>query len=166
MTEVQLATRDDCIYAAGLFDGEGSAVLTVKYVKHRRLAEKQYRSVVLVASISNTYLPVLLWVRERWGGYVTSLKRTRAQDRKPAFEWHTSSRNAAEVLNAIRPFVKIKHQQVENALAFQATKHYRGGKPTSDVEWQAAMSFLRLQRTLNGNPQADKDRISEAHGDQ
>ena len=121
---------------------------------------------MLVASISNTYLPVLLWVKERWGGSVAFLKPTRAQDREPGFQWHTNSRNAAQFLSAIRPFVKVKHEQVENALAFQATKYYRGSKPTSHTAWLAAMSFLGPQRTLNGNPRADEAAMSEAHGDQ
>lgn len=164
MTKVEIPTRDDCIYAAGLFDGEGSAVLTVKYVKHRRLAGRRYRSIVLVASISNTYLPVLVWVKERWGGSVASRKQTLSHH-KPDFQWHTNSRNAAEFLSAIRPHVRIKHDQVENALAFQTTKYYRGSKATSDVEWQSAMAFLNRQRALNGSLPLEET-TSEAHGDQ
>lgn len=165
MTEVQIPTRDDRIYAAGLFDGEGSAILTIRYTKHRRLEGRRYRSIVVVASISNTFLPVLVWVKERWGGTVTSVTRTRAQDRKPGFQWSTNSRNAAEFLSAVQPHVRIKRDQVDNALAFQATKYYRGSKPTSEIEWQSAMAFLLRQRTLNGHPTPVEEKTPEAHGD-
>lgn len=165
MTEVHLSTRDDCIYTAGLFDGEGSAVLTIRKVKHRRIADHPYRSVVHCASIANTYLPVLLWVKERWGGTVSSTERSRPQDHKPCFIWNTSSKNAGLFLTDIAPFVWIKRGQVENALAFQATKRRRGSTPLSDAEWQSAMTFLRHQRELNSRGRKEIGEVSpEAHG--
>ena len=165
MTEVRLSTRDDCIYAAGLFDGEGSAVLTIRKVKNRNDAARPYRSVVLCASIANTYLPVLVWVKERWGGTISGTVRSRAQDRRPCFIWNTNSKNAGLFLADIAPFVRIKRDQVENALAFQATKRRRGSTPLSDAEWQTATDFLRRQRELNGRGKKDIGEVSSgAHG--
>jgi len=126
MTEVRLSTRDDCIYAAGLFDGEGSAVLTIRKVKNRSDA---------------------------------------AQDRRPCFIWNTNSKNAGLFLADIAPFVRIKRDQVENALAFQATKRRRGSTPLSDAEWQTATDFLRRQRESNGRGKKDIGEVSSgAHG--
>jgi hypothetical protein len=165
MTEVQLSTRDDCIYAAGLFDGEGSAVLTNRKIKNRRDAEHPYRAVVVYASVANTYLPVLAWIKERWGGTISATARTRAGDRRLCFIWNTSSKNAGVFLSDIAPFVRIKRDQVENALAFQATKRLRGSKRLSDAEWQTALDFLHHQRGLNGRGKNGAGEVwSEAHG--
>jgi hypothetical protein len=165
MTEAHLITRDDCIYAAGLFDGEGSAVLTIRKIKNRREGKEPYRSVVVCASIPNTYLPVLVWVKERWGGTISGKARSRAQDRRLCFIWNTSSKNAGSFLTDIAPYVRIKRDQVENALAFQATKRRRGSQALSAAEWQTAIDFLRHQRELNARGKKDVGEVSsEAHG--
>ena len=165
MTEVQLSARDDCIYAAGLFDGEGSAVLTIRKVKNRSDAARPYRSVVLCASIANAYLPVLVWVKELWGGTISATVRSRAQDRRPCFIWTTNSKNAGLFLEDIAPFARIKHDQIKNALAFQATKRRRGSTPLSEAEWQTATDFLLRQRALNGRGKTDGSAASsEANG--
>lgn len=147
-TEVQLVDRDDCIYAAGLFDGEGSAVLCVRYQKKR-----QYRSGVLCASISNTYLPVLPWLKERWGGTVALRKKKRAEHHKVSGTWNLTCPKAAAFLRDIEPHVKIKRGQVENALAFQDLRDSRRRRKITAAEWEASLTYLRRQRELNGHPQ-------------
>lgn len=118
---------------------------TVRYSDKRK-----YRSVVVVASVANTYLPVLLWLRANWGGTIGT-RPPRTPKHKVAYLWMSTSRKAAAFLTDISPYVIIKRHQIQNALAAQALKTPGGGrgKPLTDEEWNTAMRFVTAQREMN-----------------
>ena len=136
-------------------------MLTIRYQAKRR-----YRSVVLCATVSNTYLPVLVWLKERWGGTISTPKQAKSQKHKVSHLWMTASRKAAIFLTDVSPFVRVKRGQVDNALAFQATKRPRGAgrKRLTDAEWAGALAFLRRQRQLNARGPAVRVALDASWG--
>jgi hypothetical protein len=98
----------DRVYAAGFFDGEGSVHFTKTNSGIGQLR----------VSICLTHLPTLEWFKERWGGPLKPLPR-RNERWAPAWQWMLTARGALTFLHDIRPFVRLKHDQVEVGIAFQ-----------------------------------------------
>jgi hypothetical protein len=108
----QLLREDTLAYCAGLFDGEGSVVITSKGVYHQL-------TVVLV----NTDANVVEFFRSSVGGGGAFTTRSRAGSlgKKELFVAQWSSAAAARVLTLLRPHLRIKREQADVALKFQAT---------------------------------------------
>lgn len=94
-------------YAAGFFDGEGCVNFTI-----RGKAKQAVIRVMLV----NTNINILLEFQERFGGILTSRKQKNITWKD--FNCLTLNGHfAIKFLSAIRPYVHIKHNQIE--LAFE-----------------------------------------------
>ena len=111
MTEAELA------YVAGLFDGEGHCrIVTAKASKN---GQRYYRA---HAAIYNTDRRCLDYVKECLGiGWVginsrASTHKTR-HHKKDCFKWAISNRKCLEFLRLIRPYVKVKCEQIDAVLA-------------------------------------------------
>jgi hypothetical protein len=108
-----MAEQADLAYAAGFFDGEG-CISMGEYNEHCR--------VQLV--ITNTNDEVLQWFQAIWGGrlYRATPDRTKhLENVLPrgdcwALRFHGSE--AYALLREIGPYLRIKHEQADNALAF------------------------------------------------
>lgn len=112
-------------YVAGLFDGEGwvrvhtpgvrvSGDITVK--------TRRFPSYQVIAGIAMTHKPVLLAIRDQFGGILTGddyYRRKNAKNRT-IYRWKVASKSAYAFLAAIRPFAVVKLEQVELALELQA----------------------------------------------
>ena len=95
-------------YAAGFFDGEGSV-----YVARRNTRP----SAVLMVCIGNTHLGVLQEHKDRWGGSIQKRKMVNPNHRQQ-WQWVLSTRQTRPFLEAIRPYVIIKHEVVELAFKY------------------------------------------------
>lgn len=123
-------------YYAGFFDGEGCVSV------HSR--GRQWS--VLKASISNTDLPVLEDFKGRFGGGIYRGSSRRGV--KPWWKWEATSKAAANFLETILPYSKIKAEQIEVALEFQDTMgtDHNSRKPVTDDVLQLRESIrLRLK---------------------
>lgn len=96
---------DDTInpYFAGFFDGEGSvAIYRKKYV----------------VSLTNTDVRPLLVARERWGGFIScQSKEGRPCALRDIHRWQIYGQKSRAFLEAIRPFVLLKGDQIDAYLA-------------------------------------------------
>lgn len=94
-------------YVAGLFDGEGHCrVVTAKASKN---GVRYYRA---HAMIYNTDRRCLDYTKEVLGfGWVG------LNDRRGCFKWQATNAKAIEFLKLIRPYVKIKGEQIDKVLA-------------------------------------------------
>lgn len=112
----------DLVYTAGFFDGEGSVNITRIVGKSK---DPQYK---LQISITNTDLPILDWLQERYGGklYEQPNNRSNLTDYPRVCKslWFTGKGGGA-FLRLIEPYVKVKRPQLLNALDFQAVKDAR-----------------------------------------
>ena len=94
-------------YLAGLIDGEGC-------ITSRRNSKGSYYTRM---TISQKRVELLWWVHERFGGAVSVKGRT----------WHAGSRHSAWVLEGVLPYLVLKRDQAEVALALceRGTKGHR-----------------------------------------
>lgn len=101
----------ECAYAAGFFDGEGSAYLA------RR--DKQRKTPTLLVCISNTNLAVLEWHQAIWGGSICA-RRVVKERHRPQWQWVLAPRQAAVFLTDIAPHLRIKRDLAILALELAA----------------------------------------------
>ena len=104
-------TATDWAYAAGFVDGEGCIAIVRSLSRTRG---RYYYSVNVV--VSNRDRPVLEWLRRLWSGQVVS---TPGQEgAQTAWNWRSPvGLGAKQFLEGIRPFLRVKTKQCDNALA-------------------------------------------------
>jgi hypothetical protein len=146
MTEVPAVT--DWAYAAGFVDGEGCIAVVRSFSPAR--SKYQYGVAVVVA---NRERQVLEWFREMWTGNVVRLP-TRNGLHRDAWNWRSPSGQSAEYfLQGIRPWLRIKTKQCDNALAMikllRRSRRTLGPYPLPAAWLAQQESLYWIQRELN-----------------
>lgn len=101
------------VYAAGVVDSEGCITITC----HQRAGQCGLRYVPQT-SVSNSDEDLMGWFIDNFGGTYTKGK-SRGSNRKDEYVWHIYGVNELQVfLELIRPFVKVKRQQLELVLYY------------------------------------------------
>ena len=146
MTEEPAAT--DWVYAAAFVDGEGCISIVRSFTPAR--GKYQYGVAVVVA---NRERHVLEWFRDVWSGLVVSVPNRPGLARE-AWNWRSPSGQSAEYfLQGIRPWLRIKTKQCDNALAMikllRRSRRTLGPYPLP-AAWLAQQEHLYwIQRELN-----------------
>jgi len=105
--------RDEAIYIAGLFDGEG--YVNVSETKRNR--DSDHSIFMFCVGITNTNLAILEWLSE-FGGTVH--KKSKGKDYwSQAYEWRATGNIAQAFLTQIEPFCRIKRELVVQALIYR-----------------------------------------------
>ena len=107
------------------------------------IAARARRYWELHVTIASTAVAFLKAVHAEAGspGSVTFRPRSGALGKKPIGAWHMAGRTAAVFLETIRPWIRMKRDNVTTALQFYAVRSRGGGKHE--------MSFLQvLHQTL------------------
>jgi hypothetical protein len=112
-------------YAAGLLDGEGCIAV---YEYPTKLGFQQVRFDV---QISNTDTRPLIWMRDTFGGSLSRRGGIKRANCRECYYWHIMNAKAAEFLKMVRPFCKIKSEQIDAALEFRTTYAPQTGVPHS-----------------------------------
>lgn len=160
-------SRDDVIYMAGLFDGEGCVGIYRR--GGSRGTKRQTTQYMMYAQLSTTCEPLMIWVRSTFSG--TSCRENDKETTNPkwstAWRWKTNSRHARWFLELIVPFLKIKREQALLAIEFQ--KHiedyksrvhrgtFRGGilpLPSEEIKYRESISL-----ELKGIKKSEKQRL-------
>jgi hypothetical protein len=112
-------------YMAGLFDGEGCLYV---HEVHTKRKHGTIHHMMARAVISSTYLPLLIAVREKWGGSVHP--DTQASGKRQSWRLDFNSHEELlGLLRAIQPYVIIKKDQIDFFLAeFAPTMRAGRGK--------------------------------------
>jgi hypothetical protein len=109
--------------------------------------------------VANRDRPVLEWMQESWGGLVVSVSN-RTGLARDSWTWRCKTGQSAEAfLRGIRPWLRIKTKQCDNALAMIAllrrSRRTLGPYPLP-TEWLAEQEQLYwIQRELNHRGSAD-----------
>lgn len=98
----------DLAYAAGIIDGEGCIRII-----HRKTGKQGWSMNVEVCT---TDPRLMMWLKDHFEGAIR--RSPRFGNRKDAYAWKLSIRKAALFLQAIRPFLLIKGEQADLAIAF------------------------------------------------
>uniref|UniRef100_A0A6M3JR62 Putative homing endonuclease n=1 Tax=viral metagenome TaxID=1070528 RepID=A0A6M3JR62_9ZZZZ len=97
--------REDMSYLAGLVDGEGCFYLaTVTSGK----GFKSYQPRIIV---TNTNKDVMDWLKDTFGGYITSNKPRDIMHKK-AYQWTITGNRALMLANWLEPLLIIKRKEV------------------------------------------------------
>jgi hypothetical protein len=138
----------DWAYAAGFVDGEGCIAVGRSFNATRM---RFYYNVQVV--VANRDRAVLDWLLSLWGGWVGPISRPRGLAR-PAWHWRgPTGASARPFLTGIRPYLKLKARQCDNAMAMielsQRSRRTLGRAPLP-AAWLAEQEELYwIQRELN-----------------
>ena len=137
----------DWAYAAGFVDGEGCIAITRSFV----IARNKYAYSVAVV-VSNGDRSVLDWMRDLWRGCVVASSDAGGNARQ-SWAWRTSGTGCEAFLRGIRPWMRIKERQCDNALAMIEVikrSRYTLGRKFMPPEWlELQEKHYWAQRELN-----------------
>ena len=105
----------DFVYAAGLFDGEGS----ISLIRHH---ENRWPSPQV--SIASTDYEVVEWFQSRFGGSVVT-KQPRKPNHSVSYDWRLTDRRALVFLANIRPYLVIERKMRRIDLLLNNNLSYR-----------------------------------------
>ena len=154
---IENLTETEKSYLAGLYDGEGYiGIIRADQSQHSpRHKSPSYR---LCVQLSNTNKDMIDWVRDKIGGlqYYTRFENVR---HKPCYHLHASSKNAVNLLEAIKPYIIAKQKQLELGLELQRTvdiyrkenprNKFFPGQPLSQAEIDKRELIYQKMRELN-----------------
>ena len=124
-------------YIAGLLDGEGY-IFIHKY--------RNYMS--LRVGISNTYVPVLKYVKEYYGGNIYKHIRQK-KIHKIGYEWVLQNKYTKQFLKDMLPFLIIKSKRAKLALDFIKFKESKNRKQlTPHPSKTGTLIWTKTKRTL------------------
>ncbi len=105
-------SESDILYTAGIFDGEGTIAI------NRNKSAGGGPRWWLLASVANTDMRLHNWLQQTFGGHIRV--NSRKNPARPCYHWTLTSRQAADFLRLLRPFLKIKGEQADIGLEFQS----------------------------------------------
>lgn len=113
-------------YTAGLVDGEGTVTLSRMKSNERRCP---------VVSVSSTTYELMLFMKEHFGGAISTLSRAADQGHKQAWHWQTSRNNAIMLLSLIEPYMVEPAKKRRAQLVINRYKAVtpRNGKYTTEM---------------------------------
>jgi hypothetical protein len=137
----------DWAYAAGFVDGEGCIAVVRSFAPSRG---RHYYGVNVV--VANRDRDVLDWMQTMWGGWVVVVVGRQGLARG-GWTWRCATTQAKPFLGGIRPWLRIKSEQCDNALAMielLARSRRTLGRRSLPPEWLAEQEQLYwIQRRLN-----------------
>ena len=144
MAEIQ---DTDWAYAAGIVDGEGCIAIVRSFVRQR---DRFTYGVQIV--VANTDRRVLDWMQTNWGGHVVGVDQSRQRGRD-SWAWRCGPTIARTFLVGIRPWLRIKGQQSDNALVMLAllrrSRRTLGPYPLPQSWLDEQEKHYWIQRELN-----------------
>lgn len=129
-------------YFAGFFDGEGSCGI---YDSAKR------KQTVFRVSLCNNDPRPLAEAKSRFGGVVRSRFRRQRNETKNNYEWYIYGKNAERFLQAIRPFVLVKGEQIDVFLTARKLLCGSGNRMSDDAKLaiqEAEVLLKQMKRTI------------------
>lgn len=134
----------DRAYAAGLVDGEGSIRITQRGAQGgKAFRTGQY---TLMVEMTNTSLPMIEWMTEKFGGSVSYYKADQAFNKRERWHWRVAANKALYVLDAIWPYLITKRQQAKFGRRFQRYAQYAGRAKTDKIQQLHHRFYTELKR--------------------
>lgn len=132
----------EAAYLAGFFDGEGSVTICCG----KSAARARNPNHILQVSVGNTDPKVIKWIQDKFGGSIHFRVRKKENWRNFA-QWKQCATGASDFLKCILPFLRMKKDQANTAIAFQAAKEMKGPKivPQDVLDWRESQRF-EIQR--------------------
>lgn len=153
--------RDNAIYFAGLFDGEGCVNICERPPRHAGPGQINpfFR---LGLSLANTHRNVLQHIKSTCGGVLCEAKKKELRkDGKPVrkqWRWSASQRESFYILQQILPFLIVKRDQAALAIEFYKSISEYVHRPhpgnlgcplQTPAEIKRRREFVKRMQTLN-----------------
>jgi len=109
--------KNDLIYMAGFFDGEGCVAISKINLKNPEYKSPRY---VLEVTAYNCDKDVMDWILTKFGG--STQLRVKPKEKwywKDNYGWKITSNKAIPFLKELLPYLKVKKKQAELAIEFQ-----------------------------------------------
>ncbi len=135
----------DASYIAGFFDGEGSVMLIKRGSKSHTIGLR----VVIAQAERNKY--ILDWITEVTGVGNSVIKKAQNKFQDNGLTWVCHAEAAEGFLHQLLPFLKIKREQAELGIAFQA--RLRTPVYKSDIEGQRKEQNTMKSMNKRGKPE-------------
>lgn len=134
-------TETEKAYLAGLVDGEGHIAINVR--------SGVWRGHQVMVKVTNTNIPVMEAIARDFGAHVQ--RHRQRPNRRPIVDIHWATRSAVELLREIRPYLRIKAEISDVALAFAETirKPDAKARAITAEEWKHREGLRFKIRTLN-----------------
>ena len=112
----EFVKKNDAIYLAGLFDGEGCVTFKYYWTKKKGRKNKTY-NLHCALDIAMVDKPTILWCKKATGfGTVTRRIKNKSPSSKPHWKdqwrWNCSHQQAFAVAKAIAPFSILKQERL------------------------------------------------------
>ncbi len=142
----------DLAYAAGVIDSDGCI-----HVNQRRTTAGGYTYIVAV-TVSLKFDLVPLWFASMFGGPVYRREQSRP-GYPPMWNWRLDCRKAANFLETILPYLKIKHVRAEAAIRLARSARIRGSNwkgrtRITEAEYKERARLALIIRNENKNTNA------------
>jgi hypothetical protein len=113
----------DLAWLAGIIDGEGSIFIMKQKRKDR---ERMYNYILRVSVQSSDKVMAFECMKITKEG-ATMDTPTKKENQSNTYKWQVSGRKAAQILEQLLPFLRVKKDQAEAAILFQKTtkKHWQ-----------------------------------------
>jgi hypothetical protein len=145
-------------YFAGLLDGEGSIMITIndgKYKFGRKVETGRYNKLCVAFGMRADKAQPLFEGQKIWGGTI-NIRPPRKSNHSKVADWRMWTKVAERFLRSVRPFMRIKSEQLDIALEFrrlQTKRRLDEGGPGStwilDKELEYRQSLIKKLRLLN-----------------
>lgn len=115
----KVGTPEELAYAAGIIDGEGCISIfesknEISNKEYRKPGDVRYRYKVIVKMVDPQAVELLL---ELFGGCIY-LQKPRTRGNFPGLTWTVSERRAAECMEKILPYLRVKRDRAELLIRF------------------------------------------------
>lgn len=138
-----MVSETDKAYAAGLFDGEGSVCISYKMQHTTKSTLPTFSVRVALAMIDE---PSVVWLVETFGG--TYDQTNRSKSGTVIHRWTKHGRNAADFLEMVVPYLKLKRARAESAILLARMKRRRGATAGSEGVRKMTQEEVDAQRPL------------------
>jgi hypothetical protein len=136
-------------YMAGLVDGEGCIAIFEHWHKNpKALDPRGYLRHKAIITVVNTNRIMLDWIAANFGGKVRQ-NTYRPPPYKQCYTWEASYGLAAEIVEAIQPYLIAKKEQANLLLEFRRTGQHRGCAGLPDGILQHRVELTKRCRQLN-----------------
>lgn len=130
----------DWARAAAFLDGEGSILIS------RRGKKGSHRGHFLRVTLTNTDPRLVIWFKNLFGGTVITTGKPQKANHRLAYRWMVSCKTASEFIKGCLPYLILKRDQAEIALAFQSTLKGQGNTVTIETFQQRDWYLEEMQK--------------------
>lgn len=149
LEEVEQTIQERLAYMAGIIDGEGCICMTKGYAS-QTASGYSYK---IRLTVCNTSIVLLDWLVENFGGNYTAKKLAEGMELTHAqsYNWNLHCEQAGKLLNMVTPYLVIKKQQAQLALAYRKIQQldFRGCPGRCVVPKQLREEIFLMSKLLN-----------------